>query len=45
MLRGLRFANSRRAWKFLLFNQLRFFRRLMRLLTRSGFCVGNTGRP
>jgi len=31
-----------RARKFLLFNQLRFFRRLMRLLTRGGFCVGNT---
>jgi len=27
---------------FLLFNQLRFLRRFMRLLTRSGFCVGNT---
>jgi len=36
MLRGLRFANSRAA------NQLRFSRRFMRLLTRSGFCVGNT---
>ena len=39
---GLRSQNSRARRKFLLFNQLRFLRRFMRLLTRSGFCVGNT---
>ena len=42
MLRGLRFANSRARRMFLLCNQLRFLRRFMRLLTCSGFCVGNT---
>src|SRR5215472_11580598 len=42
VLPALRFANSRARQKFLLFNQLRFLRRFMRLDTRSGFCVGNT---